>query len=141
MRAGPFCRLSELGPKAFELSAGFLRVRNGDDPLDASGVHPEAYPVVGRILAATNSQLERLIGNTSVLRQIEPEAFTVPIQIAALQPTPVSGAAPTPHPALRFHCASCAASRGNAQLACDLAQRQTAAHQQGYRFLLNSSVK
>src|SRR5438132_398430 len=64
------------GPKAFELSAGFLRIRNGDDPLDASGVHPEAYPVVRRILAATKSQLEKLIGDTSVLRQLQPEAFT-----------------------------------------------------------------
>ena len=44
-----------LGPKAFEQCAGFLRIRGGDDPLDASGVHPEAYPVVRRILAATGS--------------------------------------------------------------------------------------
>jgi uncharacterized protein len=69
-------KVPRLGPKAFELSAGFLRIRNGDDPLDASGVHPEAYPVVRRILAATNRQLERLIGDTSVLGQLEPEAFT-----------------------------------------------------------------
>jgi uncharacterized protein len=69
-------KVPRLGPKAFELSAGFLRIRNGDDPLDASGVHPEAYPVVRRILAATKRQLERLIGDTSVLRQLEPEAFT-----------------------------------------------------------------
>ena len=69
-------KVPRLGPKAFELSAGFLRIRNGDDPLDASGVHPEAYPVVRRILAATKRQLERLIGDTSVLCQLEPEAFT-----------------------------------------------------------------
>ena len=69
-------KVPRLGPKAFELSAGFLRIRDGDDPLDASGVHPEAYPVVRRILAATKSQLERLIGDTPVLRQLEPEAFT-----------------------------------------------------------------
>jgi protein Tex len=69
-------KVPRLGPKAFELSAGFLRIRNGDDPLDASGVHPEAYPVVRRILAATKTQLERLIGDTSTLRQLEPEAFT-----------------------------------------------------------------
>jgi len=69
-------KVPRLGPKAFELSVGFLRIRNGDDPLDASGVHPEAYPVVRRILAATKRQLERLIGDTSVLRQLEPEAFT-----------------------------------------------------------------
>ena len=69
-------KVPRLGPKAFELSAGFLRIRNGDDPLDASGVHPEAYPVVRRILVATNRQLERPIGDTSVLDQLEPEAFT-----------------------------------------------------------------
>ena len=69
-------KVPRLGPKAFELSAGFLRIRNGDDPLDASGVHPEAYPVVRRILAATNSPLERLIGDAAVLRQLRPEAFT-----------------------------------------------------------------
>ena len=56
---GPFrtrqqlMRVPRLGPKAFEQCAGFLRIRGGDDPLDASGVHPEAYPVVRRILAAT----------------------------------------------------------------------------------------
>ncbi len=69
-------KVPRFGPKAFELSAGFLRISNGDDPLDASGVHPEAYPVVRRILAATKSELKRLIGATSVLRQLEPEAFT-----------------------------------------------------------------
>jgi len=68
---GPFSirsalkKVPRLGPKAFELSAGFLRSRNGDDPLDRSGVHPEAYSVVRRILAATKSQLGALIGNTS----------------------------------------------------------------------------
>ena len=48
-----------LGPKAFEQCAGFLRIADGDDPLDASGVHPEAYPVVRRILAATKSDIKR----------------------------------------------------------------------------------
>src|SRR6202022_702448 len=52
-----------LGPKAFEQCAGFLRISNGDDPLDASGVHPESYPVVRRILAATKSDIKALIGN------------------------------------------------------------------------------
>jgi uncharacterized protein len=69
-------KVPRLGPKAFELSAGFLRIREGDDPLDASGVHPEAYSVVRRILVTTKSELKTLIGNTSVLRQLEPEAFT-----------------------------------------------------------------
>jgi uncharacterized protein len=65
-----------LGPKAFEQCAGFLRIRGGDDPLDASGVHPEAYPVVRRILAATGSTAGQLIGSTATLRRLKPGAFT-----------------------------------------------------------------
>jgi uncharacterized protein len=64
-----------LGPKAFEQCAGFLRIPHGDDPLDASGVHPEAYPVVRRILEATKSDIKALIGNTIALRQIKPQAY------------------------------------------------------------------
>ncbi|SEC11143.1 uncharacterized protein SAMN05519104_0774 [Rhizobiales bacterium GAS188] len=64
-----------LGPKAFEQCAGFLRIAHGDDPLDASGVHPEAYPVVRRILQATKSDIKALIGNTVALRQVKPQAF------------------------------------------------------------------
>lgn len=64
-----------LGPKAFEQCAGFLRINNGEDPLDASGVHPEAYPVVRRILAATKSDIKGLIGNGDVVRQLKPQAF------------------------------------------------------------------
>jgi uncharacterized protein len=64
-----------LGPKAFEQCAGFLRINNGEDPLDASGVHPEAYPVVRRILAATKSDIKALIGNGDVVRQLKPQAF------------------------------------------------------------------
>jgi uncharacterized protein len=64
-----------LGPKAFELCAGFLRIPDGDDPLDASGVHPEAYPVVRRILGATRSDVQTLIGNARVLRSLRPEDF------------------------------------------------------------------
>ncbi|HLF40457.1 MAG TPA: helix-hairpin-helix domain-containing protein, partial [Acidimicrobiia bacterium] len=64
-----------LGPKAFEQCAGFLRIRGGDDPLDASSVHPEAYPVVRRILKATKGDLRGLIGNTTVLRSLRPEDF------------------------------------------------------------------
>ena len=48
--------MARLGPKAFEQCAGFLRIRGGDDPLDASSVHPEAYPVVRRILTATGTR-------------------------------------------------------------------------------------
>jgi uncharacterized protein len=65
-----------LGPKAFEQCAGFLRIRGGDDPLDASGVHPEAYPVVRRILAVTGSPAGELIGSTAVLRGLRPDTFT-----------------------------------------------------------------
>ncbi len=64
-----------LGPKAFEQCAGFLRIRDGDDPLDASSVHPEAYPVVRRIIDATGGSLSTLIGNTAALRQVDPKRF------------------------------------------------------------------
>ncbi|TMM33561.1 MAG: RNA-binding transcriptional accessory protein [Actinobacteria bacterium] len=64
-----------LGPKAFEQCAGFLRIPGGDDPLDASSVHPEAYPVVRRILAATGTDLGALIGNGTVLRRLKPQEF------------------------------------------------------------------
>jgi protein Tex len=69
-------QVPRLGPKAFEQCAGFLRIRGGDDPLDASGVHPEAYPVVRRILDTTATEMPRLIGNTSVLRGLNPAQFT-----------------------------------------------------------------
>jgi uncharacterized protein len=64
-----------LGPKAFEQCAGFLRIANGEDPLDASGVHPESYPVVRRILEATKSDIKAVIGNANVLRQLKPQTF------------------------------------------------------------------
>lgn len=64
-----------LGPKAFEQCAGFLRITNGDDPLDSSGVHPESYPVVRRILTATKSDIRALIGNAEILRQVKPQSF------------------------------------------------------------------
>jgi uncharacterized protein len=68
-------QVPRLGPKAFEQSAGFLRITGGDDPLDASGVHPEAYPIVRKIIAATRSDIKALIGNTEILRQVRPESF------------------------------------------------------------------
>ena len=80
--AGPFRtrkalrEVPRLGPKAFEQCAGFLRIRGGDDPLDASSVHPEAYPVVRRILAATGADMPGLIGSTAVLRRLQPQQFT-----------------------------------------------------------------
>ncbi|MFT3662203.1 MAG: Tex family protein [Gordonia sp. (in: high G+C Gram-positive bacteria)] len=64
-----------LGPKAFEQCAGFLRIRDGEDPLDASGVHPEAYPVVRRILDRTGLALGELIGDTRTLRTLKPAEF------------------------------------------------------------------
>jgi uncharacterized protein len=64
-----------LGPKAFEQCAGFLRIAGGDDPLDNSGVHPEAYPIVRKILAATRSDIKALIGNAEILRQVRPQNF------------------------------------------------------------------
>ncbi len=68
-------QVPRLGPKAFEQCAGFLRITGGDDPLDASGVHPEAYPVVRKILAATKSDIKALIGNAEILRQVRPQSF------------------------------------------------------------------
>ena len=79
--AGPFrtrralTKVPRLGPKAFEQCAGFLRITGGDDPLDASSVHPEAYPVVRRILAAAGVGMPQLIGNTAVLRSLAPQQF------------------------------------------------------------------
>jgi uncharacterized protein len=64
-----------LGPKAFEQAAGFLRIPGGDDPLDSSSVHPEAYPVVRRILESSGSELSALIGNTGALRALRPADF------------------------------------------------------------------
>ena len=64
-----------LGPKAFEQCAGFLRIPGGEDPLDASGVHPEAYPVVRRIIAAAKTDIKSLIGNTAALRALSPGNF------------------------------------------------------------------
>jgi uncharacterized protein len=64
-----------LGPKAFEQCAGFLRIQGGEDPLDASGVHPEAYPVVRKILATTKSDIKALIGSAEIVRQLKPQTF------------------------------------------------------------------
>jgi uncharacterized protein len=79
---GPFSSRRELksvprlGPKAYEQCAGFLRIARGDDPLDSSSVHPEAYSVVRKILATTGGGVGDLIGNTAVLRALSPAAFT-----------------------------------------------------------------
>lgn len=67
--------VSGLGAKTFEQSAGFLRIRNGDNPLDQSGVHPETYPVVERILKAVNKPAAEVMGRSDVIRALKPEAF------------------------------------------------------------------
>lgn len=67
-------KVPRLGPKTFELAAGFLRIR-GENPLDASAVHPEAYPVVERILQKHGKELSAVIGNTQFLRTLKPEDY------------------------------------------------------------------
>lgn len=79
---GPFAtraalkKVSRLGEKTFEQAAGFLRVMNGDNPLDASAVHPEAYPLVQRIAADTDRDIRSLIGDSSFLKRLDPKRFT-----------------------------------------------------------------
>ena len=69
-------KVPRLGPKAFEQCAGFMRITNGKNPLDASGVHPEAYAVVEKILRATEQSIQDLMGNASVVRQLDAKQFT-----------------------------------------------------------------
>ena len=79
---GPFpnrkalLKVPRLGDKAFEQCAGFLRVPSGDNPLDASAVHPEAYPVVERIIAQCGREVRNIIGDSGFLRGLKPEQFT-----------------------------------------------------------------
>ncbi|MDT0398629.1 MULTISPECIES: Tex family protein [Streptomyces] len=68
-------KVSRLGPKAFEQCAGFLRIRGGADPLDSSSVHPEAYPVVRRMVKSSGADVAALIGNTAVLRSLRAGDF------------------------------------------------------------------
>jgi uncharacterized protein len=67
--------VARLGPRAFEQCAGFLRVRDGDEPLDASAVHPEAYAVARRIVAACGRDLRRLMGDEARLNSLDPADF------------------------------------------------------------------
>lgn len=69
-------KVPRLGPKAFEQCAGFMRISGGKNPLDASGVHPEAYAVVEKILQATEQSIQDLMGNASKIRQLEAKQFT-----------------------------------------------------------------
>jgi len=68
--------ISRLGEKTFEQAAGFLRILNGDNPLDRSAVHPEAYPLVERILAGSGRGLHEVLGNAAFLKTLEPTRFT-----------------------------------------------------------------
>ncbi len=78
---GPFAtrrellKVARLGPKAFEQSAGFLRIPNGKEPLDASSVHPEAYDVARKIVAACGRDIRSLMGDSATLKKVNPAAF------------------------------------------------------------------
>ena len=69
-------QVPRLGEKSFEQAAGFLRIMKSDNPLDASAVHPEAYPVVERIVAINKKPVKALIGDTGFLRNLKPEDYT-----------------------------------------------------------------
>ena len=68
-------QVSGLGPKTFEQSAGFLRIRGGSNPLDMTGVHPETYPVVQQIIVKTGKPIDQLMGRGELLKPLKPEAF------------------------------------------------------------------
>lgn len=78
---GPFAtrkellKVARLGPKAFEQAAGFLRIAGGKEPLDASSVHPEAYDVARRIVAACGRDIRSLMGDAAALKAVDPRAF------------------------------------------------------------------
>jgi len=78
---GPFAtrealkKVPRLGPKAFEQAAGFLRIREGDNPLDASAVHPESYKVVRAIAKDLGQPLDQVVGNASIATQIAPNRY------------------------------------------------------------------
>ncbi|WP_241073496.1 RNA-binding transcriptional accessory protein Tex [Achromobacter insuavis] len=69
-------KVPRFGDKAFEQAAGFLRIPNGDNPLDASSVHPEAYPVVERIVAKIKAEVKQIIGQRDALKGVSPSDFT-----------------------------------------------------------------
>jgi uncharacterized protein len=68
-------KVPRLGEKTFEQAAGFLRIMNGENPLDASAVHPEAYPVVERILADLRKPVKEVIGDSATLKRLNPEKY------------------------------------------------------------------
>ena len=67
--------VSGLGPKTFEQSAGFLRIRGGNNPLDMTGVHPETYPVVEQIIVKTGKPIDQIMGRAELLKPLKPEQF------------------------------------------------------------------
>ena len=69
-------KVSRLGDKTFEQAAGFLRISNGDNPLDASSVHPEAYPVVEKIVAKTSRAVKQIVGDATFIKGLRPADFT-----------------------------------------------------------------
>jgi len=69
-------KVPRLGPKAFEQCAGFLRIPKGSNPLDASAVHPESYPVVKRIIEHSGKELNELLSDSSYLKSLQPAQFT-----------------------------------------------------------------
>ncbi len=68
-------KVPRLGAKTFEQAAGFLRIMNGSNPLDASAVHPEAYPIVEQIIIKKRQSIDKIIGNSQFLRDLRPEEF------------------------------------------------------------------
>jgi protein Tex len=68
-------KVTGLGAKTFEQSAGFLRIRGGDNPLDMTGVHPETYPVVEQIMVKTAKPIQEIMGRSDVLKTLKPELF------------------------------------------------------------------
>ncbi|MGZ8191665.1 MAG: Tex family protein [Methylococcaceae bacterium] len=104
---GPFAnrtqlkKVPRLGDKAYEQAAGFLRVMKGDNPLDASAVHPEAYPVVEAIITSTGKSIRDLIGQSQFLRKLDPsnyinEHFGLPTVMDILQELEKPGRDPRP---------------------------------------------
>ena len=69
-------KVPRLGPKAFEQAAGFLRIPNGENPLDASAVHPEAYPLVQRMLSDLNAPIEQVMHEPKLLKTVDPQRYT-----------------------------------------------------------------
>ncbi|MFF4232754.1 Tex family protein [Streptomyces sp. NPDC001820] len=93
--------VARLGPKAYEQCAGFLRIRGGEDPLDASSVHPEAYPVVRRMVKTAGEAVASLIGNAPMLRSLKPadyvdETFGLPTVTDILRELEKPGRDPRP---------------------------------------------